>query len=330
MGPAPFNRLEGRDFGGEELALDPAIAFSGRDQDRYIACVAKIEDDAGSAFEEALAWEKDGGGAGAVHCAALALVSLGIYGEAAFRLEKLARRSDAGGSDVRAAVLDQAGNAWLLAAEWDNAMTAFSNALTIDPAPSAQTKAVLHYDRARGFAYVGEYTRAIADLDQTLSAVPGNLAALVLRAQSYRALGRIDEAANDIDAAIRQRPDNPAALYERGSIRYERGDVDAARKDWARAALYAEDGPIGDLARQRLQELDILKERPDTSPNLPKLAGLRPRGIEGGSGSFDPAKTAQAETEPSASTLPAFDRPVPRLEPDLRIIAARGKWKRLP
>src|SRR5207237_1237393 len=121
------------------LSINP---FAGSDP--YQDCVAAIAKKADDAFEMALTWRDHGGGAQAEHCAALALLSLDEPGEAASRLGALAQRPDAGTSEQRAALLGQAGNAWLLANQPENAETAFSAALKL-----TALDAELWVDRAR-------------------------------------------------------------------------------------------------------------------------------------------------------------------------------------
>ncbi len=56
-----------------------------------------------------------GGGAAALHCEALALTALHRYGDAAVKLDQAAIIAPSGQRDLRIALYDQAGNAWLLA-----------------------------------------------------------------------------------------------------------------------------------------------------------------------------------------------------------------------
>ena len=57
----------------------------------YEACIALAMQDPDSAFERALAWRDLGGGAPARHCVAVALYSLGHFGDAAMGREDLAK-----------------------------------------------------------------------------------------------------------------------------------------------------------------------------------------------------------------------------------------------
>src|SRR5438552_12571247 len=81
----------------------------------YEHCLAGVKHDAARALTEAEQWSASGGGAASLDCAALALVQLRRYDEAAQALENAARLSRAGAAN--AALLDQAGNAWLLAGD---------------------------------------------------------------------------------------------------------------------------------------------------------------------------------------------------------------------
>src|SRR5262245_12371931 len=119
------------------FAVAPVSAFAQvnllNNNDPYQTCVAAIDVNPNDAFERALAWRAQGGGAQADHCAALALIALDEPGEAASRLDILARRSDAGTLMERAKLLAEAGNAWLLGAQPANAEVAFSAALKPTP-----------------------------------------------------------------------------------------------------------------------------------------------------------------------------------------------------
>src|SRR2546421_12349475 len=60
------------------------------DAGRYRRCLADSSANPGAALSDADSWIKSGGGAPAEHCAALALVSLKRYAEAAGRLDGIA------------------------------------------------------------------------------------------------------------------------------------------------------------------------------------------------------------------------------------------------
>ena len=75
----------------------------------------------------------------------MALVGLKRYGEAGAKLDALGRAPDVGA--LRASLLDQAGNAWLLAGDATHAVTSFQNALTL-----SASDADLYADLARAQA----------------------------------------------------------------------------------------------------------------------------------------------------------------------------------
>src|SRR5262249_33695477 len=132
--------------------------------DPYRSCVMAIDSDAENAFELALTWRDQGGGLPAERCAALALIALDSPGEAASRLDALARRPNAGTLTERASLLGQSGNAWLLAGQPQSAEAAFSAALKLSP-----RDAEIWVDRARARAALQNWTDAEADLTNALS-----------------------------------------------------------------------------------------------------------------------------------------------------------------
>ena len=114
---------------GAAVALWAGLAAAADDPPpsaRYEACLALIEKAPKEAFEDAIQWRDEGGGGAAEHCAASALVALGLFEDAAARLESLAQRIKEGPA-FKAQILGQAGQAWLLA---DNAARAEAVATT--------------------------------------------------------------------------------------------------------------------------------------------------------------------------------------------------------
>ena len=117
---------------------------------RYEACLERIETDPENAYEDALTWKFDGGGWPALHCEARALVTLGEEGEGARRMEAMGMATDGGNDAMRVLVLAEAGEAWLLAGEAENARRAYTNALSFneDSAPlwMGRARAALEQD----------------------------------------------------------------------------------------------------------------------------------------------------------------------------------------
>jgi hypothetical protein len=96
-------------------APDPArTAEEAPPPDPYEVCMTLAREDPAAGFERAETWRSEGGGDPARHCAAVALIELGRHAEAARRLEALAQDLRPAHRELRAEVLGQAGQAWLL------------------------------------------------------------------------------------------------------------------------------------------------------------------------------------------------------------------------
>jgi tetratricopeptide (TPR) repeat protein len=184
---------------------------------RYDACIQKTSIDPETAYEDGLIFRNDGGGVLARHCIALALLELGETEEAAARLEEAAFMPDGGDAAMRAELLQQAGNAWLLARAPVEAENAFSQAMTVvsgDPD--------LFIDRARARALQARFEDAVSDLDIALSVRPRDVLALRLRADAYFELGDLENAERDVEAALDINPRDVETLVERGRLREAR------------------------------------------------------------------------------------------------------------
>ena len=215
----------------------------------YSQCVALVQTNPAHAEESARAWQNEGGGAAAIHCSALALTALRRYAEAARDLDALARDKAIANNLDRAALFDQAGNAWLLAGMADNAVQSFSAAV----GESSNDIDIL-VARARARAMQKNWAGADADLSAALLRDQNRVDLLVLRASARWAFGRKADAATDILRALELYPDYPAALVERGRMKYEAGDKNGARTDWKKAA--SSSGEAADAARRDLAALD--------------------------------------------------------------------------
>jgi len=212
----------------------------------YDRCLALLRDDPEGAIVFAQQWEREGGGEGARHCAAWALINLGDPERAAEQLERLARGSLAG-APARAAVYGQAGQAWMMAGDANRAFAAITIALTLQP-----NDPDLYTDRAVTLAALRRHADALQDLDRALQIDPERAETLVFRAASLRALDRAAEALASVERALALAPDHPEALLERGILRQLRGDADGARRDWERVLAVAPDSLAADLADQNL------------------------------------------------------------------------------
>ncbi|MGH6888149.1 MAG: tetratricopeptide repeat protein [Rhizomicrobium sp.] len=222
----------------------------------YDRCLELVKRDPAGASRDAAAWANRGGGAAALHCQALAYSAMKRFPEAARALESAAADTGAGNTPLRAALLDQAGNAWLLAGDPPRAETALTSSLALSP----RNEDVL-FDRARARGAAKDWTGAIDDLTAVLALDPDRADVYVLRASARHAQGKTDAAHADIAHALAIYPDYPEALVERGTMRFEAGDRTGARADWQEVLREAPDGDAGTAARLRLAHLSASASR---------------------------------------------------------------------
>ncbi len=244
------------------LALAPPSAAPARAQDgaaeqerAYQDCMILARAAPADGLESALAWAALGGGDGARHCAAVALIGLGQYREAARRLERLAADLRSGNAALSLDVLVQAGQAWVLAGDATRAHAVQSAALAIDP-----DNVELLLDRGLTLATAKNYWGAVDDFSRALELAPARPDLLTLRASAYRYLDALDLARDDIARALTRAPNSPDALLERGLLRRLAGDSAGARDDWLRVIGLAEGTPLADTARANLAKLDLKVE----------------------------------------------------------------------
>jgi tetratricopeptide (TPR) repeat protein len=218
----------------------------------YERCMTLSSENPAAARDLAESWHDRGGAHPADHCFAVALIGLKQYKEGALRLEKLAEAMVHAPPALRADVLGQAAQAWLLAGDPGRAYATDGAALGLRPEDPG-----LLVDRAEAAGSAGWFDKAIADLDRVLKADPARLDALIYRASANRELGRLDPALADIDKALTQAPDSVPALLERGNIRRIGGDNDGARQDWLRVAQLAPGSAAEAAAKANIERLAI-------------------------------------------------------------------------
>ena len=238
-----------------EPARSPAQPTTTRDAEAeaatYDRCLKLAKHDPRAAQSLAQAWHERGGAHPADHCAAVALVGLKQYKEAATRLEALAQAMTAAPAALRADVLDQASQSWLLAGDPVRAYAASGQALSLQP-----NDPDLLVDRAEAAASAGYLDNAVADLDHVLKADPARVDALIYRASANRALDRLDPALADVEKALTRAPNSVPALLERGNIRRLKGDLKGAREDWERIGRLAPGSQADMAARANIEHLE--------------------------------------------------------------------------
>ena len=233
--------------GGQTLDAEQSAA--------YADCMGLARLQPEQAFETALTWQSAGGGAAAQHCAAVALLGLGRYEDAARRLEQLAQGMTADPQGLRADILAQSGQAWLIAGDIERAHAVQTAALDIDP-----ENVELLIDRSITFATTGSYWDAVDDLNRAIDLAPERADVLVLRSSAYRRLDALELAGDDVTRALMLDPENPEGLLERGILHRLWGEADRARADWIQVLTLAPSTPAADAARAHLEELDVKVE----------------------------------------------------------------------
>lgn len=276
----PFMRLAlgaGIFVAGMGIALAAPPQPASPEAAKYGACVAKVNTAPEAALDMATSWRASGGGVAAQHCIALALVGLGKYAEGAKRLEEVAEELQTGhgalGMDeadnrrLLPEVYGQAGNAWLMAGNYSRAYNMISAGLGDTP-PWTPRYGDLLLDRASALAGMGQYDKALADLDKAQEAAPNRADIRISRAAMLRALNRLAEAAADLSAALKLEPDNPEALLERGELYLATGDAGAARADWSKVVTTYPGTPEAEAAQKNIAKLQG-KANPPPAPTHP-------------------------------------------------------------
>lgn len=225
-------------------SLPPAI--------RYKNCLSLAAIQPRQAMDMADRWIATHGGAPARHCRAVALLKMGRAADAAHLLEQIADdRTEPTTEQLRADLLGQAGNAWLVADRPEAARRALTRALARRP----ESPDFL-IDRGIAYASLKDYWLALADLGRALKHDPNRIEALLFRAKVYRWLGEPDLAYADAQSALAIHPNQPEALLEAGIALRLKGDRDGARRAWQTLIETAPDSPMTDLAKKDLADLD--------------------------------------------------------------------------
>ncbi|MEK9968153.1 MAG: hypothetical protein VW600_03390 [Ferrovibrio sp.] len=234
------------------LAQQPVQGSSVLQDAAYQDCLSLARRSPEEGFSQAQTWQSTGGGLPAQHCAALALVEMKHYGDAADRLEKLLPLAEKQAPHLTVAILDQAANAWLLAEQPQRAKQLLDIALKAAP----ETPDLL-IDRALSLAALNDYAAAKRDLDLALRVDPEREDALALRASARRQTGDPNGAMEDAETALAIQPRLPEALLERGILRLLKGDKRGARADLIQVRMIAPDTPAAISAGEYIEKMDV-------------------------------------------------------------------------
>jgi tetratricopeptide (TPR) repeat protein len=253
-GPARLHRLVVLAIAALVVAAPGAHAdqFDSAREQKYEDCMAQAQRAPADGYETALAWDGQGGGDPARHCAAVALIGLGKYQEAADKLESLGTGLAAKQPQLAAELFAQAGQAWTSANQPARALAVQNAGLKLAP-----DDVDLLVDRAFTQRSLNEFAKALDDLNKAATLDPKRSDILTYRASAYRLLNRLPEARADADAALALDPKNAEALLERGIIRRLTDDAAGARADWLQVVELAAGTPAGDLAKANLEKLDV-------------------------------------------------------------------------
>lgn len=197
-------------------AADPSSAADGTA--RFNHCVALIDQHPDQAYEEGMAWAAEAHSMSGYRCAAMALVGEHRYQEAARRFQSLATALSPELTALRAELLSQAGNTYLLDHDPTSARAAFTLAITTLHNDPAQLPDLL-IDRSRAYALEHDYRHAEEDLSRSLDIRPNDALALRLRADARMRQSSFDLAEADAQAAVRIEPANVDNYLVLGNVR---------------------------------------------------------------------------------------------------------------
>lgn len=206
------------------LMQAPDTGAAAIEAQRLQQCLALVQEDAGRAYEEGMAWAAEGQSLNAYRCAALALVAQARYEEGARRLESLATAVNPANTALRTDLFSQAGNAWLLAREPGHARSAFTRAIATIESDPAQLPDLL-IDRARAYAMEGDWRHSEEDLSRALDIRGNDALALRLRAAARLQQRSFDLAEADATQALtlaRTEEDQVGAALVLGHVRESR------------------------------------------------------------------------------------------------------------
>lgn len=244
-------------IGGSVCAADktapiaPPVTTPSDPAQRYAACMQLAKRRPTDAWEMALTWMGEGGGEPAEDCGDVALIGLKQYKEAARRLEELATASH-NEPQIRAGMLAQAGQAWILDGDPSRAYADQTAALKLTPAQPD-----LLIDRAESSALGHSWQDAVVDLDQAIGLAPNRADAYTYRAAAKRELSDLKGAAADATQALALDPNSPDAWLEDGNVKRLAGDKTGAHKSWTQVLRLAPQSPAADDARLNLEKLDV-------------------------------------------------------------------------
>lgn len=238
------------------LAVPLAGAPAHAQSNDYETCLAIAQDDPERGREHAAQWEALGGGSEAKHCAAIALIGLGLESSAAAILTELGTEAPDLNADDRSGSLLLAGDLWLRVDRPELAHASYKRVIDLRGADPSRFR-LARIGMARAAAELGDWDETVQNLDRLLEQQPDDVEALTLRAAAHRAEERYERALRDAVAATEAAPDAALAWFERGAAERSLGRLTAARESWIQASLLDFSGPVGEMAQINLQRLEV-------------------------------------------------------------------------
>lgn len=245
--PAPLPAIPAISGPAVEGLAGPALESA-----RYDGCVGAVSASAGQALAFAEGWRLRGGGLPALHCAALAMLRLERFSDAARALTEAATQAERTGAPQAADFWGQAGNAWLLDGNRAEARTALDRAIAVVGDFAPRRAAALHVDRARVAADAGDLPAARADLDRAMGLAPDDALAVLLSAALARRQGDMPRATRDIARASAIAPDDADVMLEQARIAAANGDPATARRVMEMVVKMAPGSAAADIAARSL------------------------------------------------------------------------------
>ncbi len=225
------------------VAADPA---------RYRACLELADSDPEKAYDTATAWVEEAQSTTANHCLAMALMKLGKFEESGILLTGMAASMPNAPKNVRAELLVQAGEVYLLAKQPDGALKVLEQARQLSP----EDPGILA-DQGRAYLLGSKWARANEVLSQALSLEPTQAGFWSLRATARRQTKQIKAAEEDIETALALDENSPDIWLERGLIDIAKSDKPKARKNLLRAIQIDEKSPVAEQARAAIEAMDV-------------------------------------------------------------------------
>lgn len=216
----------------------------------YAACLDLLRERPQVAYDSARVWYRAGGGDGAWHCAALAMIQLGEFEKAARALEEIAANGVEVGKSPPGTIYGQAADAWRLAGDPKRAAKVVEEAYKREPENLA-----LQFEWARALVEIDRPKEAMEVLEQArmLRYDPDTLA---VKAGALIKIGRPLDALQALNEALAINPKNPWALLERARMQRRGGNPKKARADFETLIQTYPEAPVSATALAALKEVD--------------------------------------------------------------------------